>query len=229
VRATFALVGLLLLGCTACGSSSKNNSGNQSPFNFGAKPVASQAATQTQPAATQAGQPSATQAAQASAPSAPGVPSATKPSGAPAGGTTSGGNAPAPGQPDACKLVTQAEAEAELGATLGAGTRKDAGGDAECVYQSADQLTLVSVGLRKATAGISARSVFQNERKLLGSTVQDVPGVGDGAFANKSLGTINVLKGSRELTIQIVDLKLLGSDELVTKLTDLAKKAVGRM
>jgi hypothetical protein len=137
------------------------------------------------------------------------------PSGYPA--EAAGASGPAP-KLDSCALLTQADAEALLGAPVAVPSTNQAGGDdpnderamSQCLYHtSGDDYKSVSVLVRRGAAGEDARASLQQIRSAnaLGGTFDPVAGLGDDALWNHGGDDdqLNAAKG-RFLVIASADL-----------------------
>jgi hypothetical protein len=138
---------------------------------------------------------------------------------------------------DACALFTYEDAKAIAGESLAgmASTLDDARGrdPSECIYNSGslEQPRILSLLVRyhsspKAAARIqkSSRSSF---RRMSGGKVQDVPGLGDGAFwVGARIQQLHVLVGDKQLVITAHSLD--GSDP-IPQARQIAVKALERL
>lgn len=132
-----------------------------------------------------------------------------------------GGSAPGPtggtgqsGSIDACKLITQADAEAVLGGVVKAPEVPMSGEGVavvtSCKYTvaaapSVDNVTLI---VRRLDGTDAAKNDFDQMKKdtatQLGVTPEDVSGIGDSAFwAGGAVNELAVLKGKAELLILV--------------------------
>lgn len=132
---------------------------------------------------------------------------------------------------DACRLVTQQEAEASAGESLGPGKGRGAqprGASGECEYQNGETGTSVTVSVHWATDAGSATKLYDRYRGSAPQPVQDVPGLGDRACFSPLLQQLYVLKGDALVGVQLVQVSLTNADVL-TGLSHLATLALSRL
>ena len=114
---------------------------------------------------------------------------------APASVPTSSAPASLQGLPDACRLLSQAEAEAMAGAKLGPGSdtpaRDPATDDASCTYNSPPTGTSASVSVFVQVARPHALDVD----KSLNHKFRTVPGIGDQTLEEPENASIFIHKG----------------------------------
>lgn len=129
-----------------------------------------------------------------------------------AGCGASDSNSPPPPKVDACQLFTFEDAQAIAGETLANlnSTIDEAKGrnPLECIYNGGtlDQPRILSLLIRQHRNAEAAKRFQQSSGETLGSMsggkVQEVPGLGDGAFwVGGRLQQLHVLAGSQQLII----------------------------
>ena len=108
--------------------------------------------------------------------------------------------------PDACALMTHDQIEAAVGHTFkpaptASGTQDN---ESTCTWEE------VSIGGEAVNFtihfGDNEVSLFKNakDHPILRTPTIDIPNLGDSAFFDPSISVVNILKGSRSLTIQYI-------------------------
>jgi len=134
--------------------------------------------------------------------------------------------APSGGSPldtlDPCSVVTQDDATALFGAPSIAGLPSKGDTTAFCVYATADNTNHFSLNLTYVATG----ALKDEDYKALASLSQNVPGLGEGAFFDPSIGALTVAKGP---WIMRVSGFVQGALTTLDKLTPVAQTALGRL
>ncbi|HUF83515.1 MAG TPA: hypothetical protein VMQ81_02875 [Acidimicrobiia bacterium] len=140
----------------------------------------------------------------------------------------------APGAEEACKVVKQDDVEAVFGGDVGEATEDFAGCNFEVTGGAVGVDGNVSVRI-EITGGLDPSELFEASQEGYDpGTVEDVGGVGDGAYYVESVGAITVLAGDTVFTVQGVFLAI-GTDttvdqgDLQTRIIDLAEIVAGRV
>jgi len=130
-------------------------------------------------------------------------------------------------QIDACKLLTKAEVEAASGATIGEPKPESAANLYTCRFEDTapPNIPVVAVSVLAGIRDGDAKEVFDMAKKN-GNDPQTVSGLGEDAFWDDVLHSLNVVKGNYLLS---VDVNLLegGDPQAVAK--TMAGKALGRL
>lgn len=131
---------------------------------------------------------------------------------------TPGGGAS--GRSDACRLVTKAEAESILGASV---TVKGVG--TGCNYTSTNRgaVALIAVVVTEFSTTAPARQAFDTGRKAVGGS-EKISGLGDAAYFLSSINQIWVLEGRVLLNVSVI-----GSKDGKAAARKVAEKAVSRL
>jgi hypothetical protein len=210
--------GLMIVGLAACGSASTTQVPTQPPApqtSVSASPQASSASTTQVPTQPPAPQTSVSASPQASSVSTTQVPTQPPPS-----------QAAFPASPpvniDPCMVLTQNDATALFGAPSNAGLPSSGGLPAFCIYATTDNTSSLSVNLSYEASG--ARNA--EEFVALKSLNQDVPGLGDAAFFDSTLGFLTVAKGPWNMRLSGT---IKGVKAPLDKLKSLAQTALGRL
>jgi hypothetical protein len=128
---------------------------------------------------------------------------------------------------DACALVTKAEIESAVSATVLDGAPEQMANLATCSYKDPDApiSTVAGLSVFAAASASDAREVFDLAKRNA-ADVQEVDGLGDDAYWDDILGTLQVLEGTYEVGIDVA------SDEGVDQRAaakDIANKALSRL
>ncbi len=142
----------------------------------------------------------------------------------PAGGGTGGGTGGGKVVGDVCGLLTPEELKAQLGVDFPPGTAKDVSGStATCDWEA-------SAGQSSALVSLSVeafdQSMWNITKKLNGA--RPVPGLGDDAVFG-FLDVLNVKKGDRDFTIEVVIMPARPAATLDAAKIELAKLVLPRM
>jgi hypothetical protein len=123
---------------------------------------------------------------------------------------------------DPCKVVTQNDATALFGAPSNAGLPSSGGLPAFCIYATADNTASLSLNLSYEANG----AVKGEEFVTLKSANQDVPGLGDGAYYDSTIGSLTVAKGPWNVRLSGM---VKGVKVPLDKFKSLAQTALGRL
>lgn len=123
---------------------------------------------------------------------------------------------------DPCSVVTQADATTLFGAPAEPGTPSTGPDSAFCVYATADQANHFSLNLSYIATG----AIKDENYKALASLSQAVPGLGDGAFFQPSIGALTVAKGPWMMRVSGF---ARGALTTLDELTPVAQTALGRL
>ncbi len=128
---------------------------------------------------------------------------------------------------DACKLVTKAEAEAASGATVGEPKPESAANLYTCRFEDTapPNVPVVAVSVLAGIRDGDAKEVFDIAKKN-GNDPQTVADLGDDAFWDDVLHSLNIVKGNYMLS---VDVNLLQGGDPLTVAKTLAGTALGRL
>ena len=135
--------------------------------------------------------------------------------------------APAGAEIDACALVTKAEVETAVGATVLDPKPERLANLASCSFNdsAAPVITAVSVNVFVAASESDAREIFDLAKRNA-ADVQEVDGLGDDAYWDDILGTLQVLQGTYEMSVDVASSE--GADQKRAA-EDIAAKALSRL
>jgi hypothetical protein len=208
--AGIAIIGwaLMIAGLVACGSASTTQVPTQPPAPQSSTTASAQASSKpTTQVPTQMSSPQASIGASAQA-SSMAATQASFPASPPA--------------IDPCKIVTQDDASALFGAPSVAGMPSSGGLPAFCIYSTADNTSQMSFNVSYEAKG----AVNAEEFVTLKSISQDVPGLGDGAYYDSTVGILTVAKGPWKVRVSSV---VKGAKAPLDSLKSLAQTALGRL
>ena len=108
------------------------------------------------------------------------------------------------GEIDVCALVTKAEVEAAVGTTVLDPQPKHFPNYAYCDFNdpAASGLRLVTASVVTGSSASDARDAFDMSKRNA-SDPQPVAGLGEDAFWDETLGTLNVVKGTYEVSVDV--------------------------
>ncbi|MGQ0803406.1 MAG: hypothetical protein ACT4PI_06040 [Actinomycetota bacterium] len=140
----------------------------------------------------------------------------------------------APGSEEACKVVKQDDVEASFGGDVSEGTEDFAGCNFEVTGGDVGVDGNVSVRI-ELTGGLDAGDVFESSQEGYDpATVEDVDGVGDGAYYVEGVGALTVVAGDTLFTVQAVFLEIgtdatVDQEDLQARVVELAEVVAGRV
>jgi len=111
------------------------------------------------------------------------------------------------GELDACALVTKAEVEAAIGTTVLDAKPETSAGFAGCSFNdpSAPAFTTVTVSVLTSASASVTRGIY-DIGKQNANDPQSVPGLGDDAYWDATLGNLDIAAGTYELNVSIAPL-----------------------
>ncbi len=124
---------------------------------------------------------------------------------------------------DPCTLLTQDDATAFFGAPAAAGKPSHGSTTAICLYQTADSQGLLSLLLEYNGQGALQADDYVQQK---GSTAQEVPGLGDGAYFDPQVHLLTVAKGPWMVRVNGY---VQAANAPLEKLTPLAQTVLGRL
>lgn len=138
------------------------------------------------------GQPAATQ------------PAADEPTSAPTDDAAPTSAAPEEAELDVCGLVTKAEVEAALGGPVLDGEPQQAANLFTCSFNDPEApiFTVAGIGVFVAENGDDAREVYELA-KSNAAEVEEVDGVGEAAYWDATLNTMQILYGTYEVSVDV--------------------------
>ena len=141
--------------------------------------------------------------------------------------TTRTSSTPAGAEIDPCALVTKAEIEVAVGTAVLDPKLERLANLASCSFNdpAAPIITAVSVNVFVAASESDAREIFDLAKRNA-ADVQEVDGLGDDAYWDDILGTLQVLQGTYELSIDVTSSE--GADQKRAA-EDIAAKALSRL
>jgi hypothetical protein len=128
---------------------------------------------------------------------------------------------------DACALVSKAEVEAAVGAALLDGEPEQFANLSTCSYKdpASPIFTVAGLSVLVTASDSDAQEVF-DLAKSNAAGVKEVDGLGDSSYWDDVLGTLQVVQGIYELSVDVASYE--GTDQL-SAAEDIARTALSRL